>query len=106
MLLSVLMQSRHSFGAALGGGRDRQVGVHLRLEEGAPGDPHVDDGQPSEAARHPLIRAAHRWVLGRHARVEEEEQAEDGRNSDPDDCAKHEILELDTHGLCSFFFAV
>ena len=87
-------------------GCDREVRVHLGLEESAPGDPHVDDGQPSEAARHPLIRAAHRWVLGRHARVEEEEQAEDGRDGDPDDCAEHEILELDTHGLCSFFFAV
>ena len=75
-------------------GRDSLVGVELRLVEGGPGDPHVQDGQPGEAESQPAIRLLLRGVscLGPH--VEGQEEADNDADCQEDVATDSKVVIL------------
>ena len=71
--ISLVSFIQASFGACLDGWRDFEVGVELGLVEGRPTDPHVEEGEPGEAARHAHVGALHGLIAGAGADVEGQE---------------------------------
>ena len=79
---------------------DQQVGIDLGLIEGAPGDPHEEEGEPGQATRHAHVRALLRLVAGARADIERQEQAENQRDACENGATDHEIVELLGHTFC------
>ena len=77
--------------------RDQQVGIDLGLVEGAPRDPHEEEGEPGQTARHAHVRALLSLVAGARADVERQEHAEHQRDAGENSAADKEIVELLGH---------
>ena len=77
--------------------RDEQVRVQLGLVEGGPADPHVEEGEPGEAAGHAHICALLCLVSSAHAHVEGQKAAQDQSDGCENGGADEEIVRLLKH---------
>ena len=79
---------------------DQQVGIDLGLVEGAPGDPHEEEGEPGQATRHAHVRALLSLVASARAHVERQEHADNQRDACENGATDKEIVQLLGHFFC------
>ena len=91
------MSHLDSFAGCFDFWRDEQVRVQLGLVEGGPADPHVEEGEPGEAAGHAHICSLLCLVASAHAHVEGQKAAQDQSDGCENGGADEEIVRLLKH---------